>query len=75
MSVQHIPASIVLSLIRVSVLGVNTAVVLDVLEGEVHKTSLTSVVAVAGGAVDQVLFTAKYKKIRMTNDKKFSRSS
>jgi len=48
-------AGIIDGFIRIRLLGVNTSIVLDVTEGVVHKTAVASVVAVLGGAIDQVL--------------------
>lgn len=45
----------VTSLVGVRVLGVDSVVVADVLEGLVHESSVASMVSVLGGAVDEVL--------------------
>ena len=49
------PAGVILSLVGVALLGVDAAVVLDVLKGVVHEATVAAVVAVRGAAVDQVL--------------------
>ena len=43
---EIVPAGIVLALVRVGLLGVDPLVVLDVLEGGVHQTTVTPLVAV-----------------------------
>lgn len=48
-------AGIVKSLIGIGLLGVDAAVILDVPESVVHETAVAAVVAVLGGAIDQVL--------------------
>lgn len=44
-----------LSFIRVWVFCVNSTIVLDVLEGIVHKTSIAAIVTILSGTVNQVL--------------------
>merc|ERR1719192_3288232 len=48
-------ALVILALVGVAFLGVDTAVILDVLEGVVHETSVASIVSVFSAAVDEVL--------------------
>lgn len=48
-------ASTILGSVGIAGLGVNTLVFDDVLEGIVHQTSSTTIVSLAGGAVDEVL--------------------
>ena len=55
------PAGIILGLVWVGILGINTTIVLDILEGEVHETAIAPIVAVADRAIDQVLFTQRDK--------------
>lgn len=50
-----------LSLIRVGLLRVDAAVLLDVLEGAVHQTSAAAHVAVISGAVDQLLLAQRHQ--------------
>lgn len=52
---NNLPAIVINSLVRVRGLLVDAAVVLDVLEGVVHKATVAAVVAVRLAAVDQVL--------------------
>ena len=50
-----VSALVILSLVGVTLLGVDATVVLDVLEGVVHQSSVAAIVAVLPAAVDQVL--------------------
>ena len=50
-----VTARVVLSLVRVGLLSVDASVVLDVLEGGVHESTVAPLVAVLATAVDQVL--------------------
>lgn len=59
-----IPAMANLALVWVSVLGVDAAVLLDVLEGKVHESTVAAVVAEPGGAVDQVLLGELHQRPR-----------
>ena len=52
-------ALLLISMVGVGLLGVDAVVLLDVLEGKVHQTSLASVVAVFHRAVDQVLLAER----------------
>lgn len=54
--VRATPALVVDALVRVALLGVDATVILDVFKGVVHEAPVAAVVAVRGGAVDQVLF-------------------
>ena len=49
-------ALVVDGFVRVRVFGVNTVVLLDVLEGMIHQTTVAAHVALLARAVDQVLF-------------------
>jgi hypothetical protein len=53
------PALLVLSVVGVPGLGVETLVVLDVLEGLVHETAVAALVSVLGAAVDEVLLAER----------------
>lgn len=59
---RHVPALVVLSLVGVGLLGVDAAVVLDVLEGVVHEAAVAAVVAVRRRAVDQVLLRQRHEE-------------
>ena len=50
-----VSALVILSLIRIRLLGVNAPVVLDVLEGGVHEATVAALVAVFAAAVHKVL--------------------
>ena len=63
---NQLPAGIILSLVGVGILGINTTVVLDILEGEVHETTVAPVVTVTDRAVDQVLLAQRDKFSSLT---------
>ena len=54
-----ISARFVLTLIRVASLGIDPLICFDVLECIIHKSSLAAMVAIASGAVNEVLFTER----------------
>ena len=56
-----VPASVLVSLVWVAVLGVDALVLLDVLECVVHETTVAPVIAVLSGTVDQVLLAQGYQ--------------
>lgn len=60
------PALVINSFVRIGLLGVDAAVVLDVLEGVVHQTSVAPVVTIRLGAVDQVLFRERHQVPSLT---------
>lgn len=49
------------SQVRIRILGVQTAVVLDVLESLVHQTAVAALVALWSGAIYQVLLTQRHQ--------------
>jgi len=55
-----------LSLIRIGTFSVDAAIVLDVRECFIHVSSITTEVAVLGGAVNQVLFAQGYQLASLT---------
>lgn len=57
------PALIVDALVGVGLLGVDAAVVLDVLEGVIHKAAVAAVVAVRRRAVHQVLLRQRHQVV------------
>lgn len=52
---MQLPALIILTFIGVGVLSIDSSVVLDVLEGVVHQSSVAAVVSIVSGTVHQVL--------------------
>lgn len=49
------------SQVRIRILRVQTAVVLDVLESLVHQTAIAALVALRSGAIHQVLLTQRHQ--------------
>jgi len=64
-----------LSLVRITVLSVNSPIVPDVLEGIVHKTSMTTIVSIRRWTINQVLFTKRNKLASLSKVLAFQWSS
>lgn len=60
-----ITACVVLALVRIQFLGVDSAIVLDVLERIVHESAVAAVVAVHRRAIDQILFGQRHQNARL----------
>lgn len=63
-----------LGLVRVGLLRVDPSVLLNVLEGVVHQTSITSHVAVLSGTVNQLLLTQRHQLPSLPEVLAFKRS-
>lgn len=64
-----------LSLVRITVLSVNSPIVPDVLKGIVHKTSMATIVSIRRWTINQVLFTKRNKLASLSKVLAFQWSS
>ena len=55
-----------LGFVRIGLFGVQSSVVLDVLESLIHEPAVAAVVAPIAAAVDQVLFAQRHETTRLT---------
>lgn len=64
-----------LSFVGVRFFSIDSVVFFDVVEGVVHHSSVTAIVAILGRAVDEILFAERYKFSSLTEVLSFQRSS
>ena len=50
-----------LGFVGISVLGIDTLIVLDVLESLIHQTSVASLISILSTAIDQILFAQRHQ--------------